>query len=81
MISRRGEAEIRCNCCGKDAGGYRIGEHTFAEDVHSIKISGGYGDFCPQDLETMTFNVCGTCLKAWTEAFIVPPSITVDHII
>lgn len=42
-------------------------------DFHHIQLGGGYGDDYPSDLQTISFIVCGDCLKKWTSTFVVPP--------
>ena len=72
MISRKKGSQIKCHGCGKSQS-FEVGEITVAEDFHLIKIEGGYGDEFPQDLESISFDICGTCLKEWVDGFEIPP--------
>ena len=81
MISRKKGSTITCHGCGKSKS-FEVGEITVAEDFHLIKIEGGYGDEFPQDLESISFDICGTCLKEWVDGFEIPPETeTLDIII
>lgn len=81
MISRKKGSQIKCHGCGKESS-FEVGEITVAEDMHLIKIAGGYGDEYPQDLDSISFDICGTCLKAWVDDFEIPPETeTLDIII
>ena len=64
MISRKGDVAIKCHKCGKEKS-FKVGGVTIAEDMHEIRIWGGHGDEFPQDLDVLTFDVCGTCLRNW----------------
>ena len=81
MISRKKGSQIKCHGCGKSKT-FDVGEITIAEDMHLIKIGGGYGDEYPQDLECISFDICGTCLRTWVDGFEIPPETeTLDIII
>ena len=81
MISRKKGSTITCHGCGKSKS-FEVGEITVAEDFHLIKIEGGYGDEFPQDLESISFDICGMCLKEWVDGFEIPPETeTLDIII
>lgn len=69
---------IQCNACGKLRTVAEHGEHDFSFDMHHVELSGGYGDDYPGDLSTLSFQVCGDCLKKWTDTFAIPPQITSD---
>lgn len=64
---------IQCNVKGCTRTVAEHGEHEFGQDMHVIELSGGYGDQYPGDLTTISFVVCGTCLKAWADTFVIPP--------
>ena len=80
MISRKKGSTITCHGCGKSKS-FEVGEITVAEDFHLIKIEGGYGDEFPQDLESISFDICGTCLKEWVDGFEIPPETETLNII
>lgn len=67
---------VQCNVCGTVRTEDEYGKYEFRENVHSIVVAGGWGDRYPTDLETIGFDVCGDCLRAWTSTFKVPPSST-----
>ena len=81
MISRKGDAAIKCHRCGRKAETFKVGATTIAEDMHQIRIEGGHGDEYPQDLECISFDICGTCLKEWVDGFEVPPDTDTINII
>lgn len=61
---------LQCNVCGVVE---TVAEHNrLPYDMHIIRLSGGWGDDFPGDLETITFVVHGKCLQAWCDTFKVP---------
>ena len=66
---------IQCNACGRESSATEGPGEDWMWDFHHISLSGGYGDDYPWDLSTLEFVTCGTCLKKWTDTFVVPPEI------
>jgi len=62
---------LQCNVCGVVEP--RREDGVLPNDMHAIRLSGGWGDNYPGDMETLTFVVHGTCLRAWTSTFQVEP--------
>ena len=64
--------EIRCNVCGNSR---TAAEHDYGMsfDMHTFKMTGGYGDDFPADQYRLQFVACGDCLKAWTLTFVERP--------
>ena len=81
MISRKGAVAIKCHGCGREAKSFAVGGCTLAEDMHHVRIEGGYGDEFPQDMDVLAFDICGTCLKDWVDGFEVPPDTDTINII
>jgi Protein of unknown function (DUF1653) len=64
---------VQCNACGRESPATSHPGDDWMWDFHHIELGGGYGDEYPSDLQTISFIVCGGCLKKWTSTFTVPP--------
>lgn len=60
-----------CNCCGKHED---RGEDPYSvdENFHHFSFEGGYYSKYPGDMNRVSFDLCGACLKAFVESFKVP---------
>ena len=61
--------QVRCDRCGRTNEGDAM---SLQRDMHHIQVVGGYGDEFPLDGTSIVFDVCSTCLLAWTAGFSNP---------
>lgn len=68
LVKQHRLVSVSCNACGNIV---EPGSKNWMDlsDIHEISIGGGYGSNYPEDLETITMDICGTCLKKWVETF------------
>lgn len=57
---------LQCDKCAREF--YDVG---FA-DANIIKLSGGYGNSFPSDMQNIEIVVCGPCTKEWVDSFKLP---------
>jgi hypothetical protein len=66
---------ITCNCCAKRFEVPEQGGYEELANFHSFEVEGDYGSEYPQDLDRISFTLCGHCLQAFTATFKVEPTI------
>lgn len=83
IVVQENVVEYVCNACGKSR---IIAEGSFSDafDYHIIRLSGGWGNQFPGDMQTMTIAVCEDCLRNWVSTFkypnvLEPPVIQALH--
>lgn len=69
-INLRGEAVIRCNCCGKTL---KVENGILKEDAFEATKEWGY--FSERDLEIHHFNLCEECYDKLISEFKIPVDI------
>jgi len=66
---------ITCNCCAKRFEVPESGGYEELANFHDFEVEGDYGSEYPQDLDRISFTLCGHCLQAFTTTFKVKPKI------
>lgn len=62
--------DVLCNKCGKSCRS-KIWDNVF--DKLTIKTTGGYNSYYPDDMVTVEFDLCEYCLKDFVESFKINP--------
>lgn len=70
---------VICNCCETKVEMLENGWNPDSNDFHDFAIGGGYGSSFPQDMEDISFTLCGSCLKKITDIFKIPPDSSYDE--
>ncbi len=65
--------KVICNACGEEA---EPGFGGSMPGFHVIRLSGGWGDHFPGDMETIEIVACDDCLESWVKTF-KHPDVTV----
>ena len=63
--------DIICNKCGNSLKRHHFGNPIFPGLI-SLSISGYFGSDWPNDLETIKFDLCSSCVKELIESFKIP---------